>query len=199
MTRAKLARYVACVLAAAALWHFGEAAYIAAKAELAQHLIARAWVRAQSGIAAPKPWPWADTTPVARLTARDQQVTLYVLADATGSTLAFGPGHLPGTALPGRGGNTVIAGHRDTHFAFLERIRPGDEIVVELPNGSLHRYVVSGTAVVDKRDTSVVAEREVERVTLLTCFPFRGITPRGPLRYVVTATRAARAEREAKS
>ena len=189
MTRPRIARYVGCILAAAALWQFGEALYIAAKAELAQHLIARAWVRAQSGAVAPKPWPWADTTPVARLVAHNQNVTLYVLADASGRTLAFGPGHLSGTALPGHGGNTVISGHRDTHFAFLEHVRPGDEIAIELSDRSVHRYRVNGSAVVHPRDMGVIAERDHELVTLLTCFPFRALTPQAPLRYVVTASR----------
>jgi sortase A len=187
MTRPKIARYVACILAAAALWQFGEALYIEAKAELAQHLIARAWARAESGVAMPKPWPWADTTPVARLTVHGRR--LYVLADATGRTLAFGPGHLSGTALPGHGGNTVISGHRDTHFAFLEHVRPGDKIVIELPDRSVHRYRVNDSAVVHPRDMGVIAERDHELVTLLTCFPFRTLTPRAPLRYVVTASR----------
>src|SRR5688572_3016412 len=187
MSRAAIVRYAACVLAAAALWQFGEALYIAAKAELAQHLIAKAWARAQSGVVAPKPWPWADTTPVARLTVYGRQ--LYVLADASGRTLAFGPAHLGGTALPGRGGNTVIAGHRDTHFALLEHVRPGDEIAIELADRSLHRYRVCDSAVVHPRDMRVLAERDHEQVTLLTCFPFRAVAPQAPLRYVVTAIR----------
>lgn len=180
---------IAVALLALALWQFGEAAYIAAKARLAQHLIATAWERAQRGAAAPKPWPWADTSPVAKLTAREQRVTLYVLADASGRSLAFGPGHLTGTAPPGRGGNTVISGHRDTHFAFLEHVRHGEELVLELPDRSVYRYRVSDSAVVHQRNVGVVGEREQEVLTLLTCFPFRAITPRGPLRYVVTATR----------
>ena len=39
--------------------------------------------------------------------------------------MAFGPGHLSGTPLPGEAGNAVVSGHRDTHFAFLRGLREG--------------------------------------------------------------------------
>ena len=189
MARSSVLTRIACALLAIAAWQFGEAAYIALKARLAQQLIAAAWGRAQHGAPAPRPWPWADTSPLAKLTVPARHITLYVLADASGRTLAFGPGKLSGTGTPGRGGNTVISGHRDTHFAFLEHLCEGDEIVLELADGSVHRYRVSESAVVDHRDVRVVEPRGEETLTLLTCFPFRALVPRGPLRYVVTATR----------
>lgn len=173
-----------------AAWQFGEAAYIAVKARLAQHLIATAWARATHGAAPPKPWPWADTGPIAKLSVREHSVTLYVLSDASGRSLAFGPGHVTGTTAPGRAGNTVISGHRDTHFAFLEHVREGEEIVLELPNGAVHRYRVSDSAIVHQREVGVLRPGDEDVLTLLTCFPFRAVNPRGPLRYVVTATRA---------
>jgi len=49
--------------------------------------------------------------------------------------MAFGPGHLSGTPLPGEAGNAVVTGHRDTHFAFLRRLRLGDVLEVERPDG----------------------------------------------------------------
>jgi sortase A len=185
-----LARVGVIVLVVVAVWQLGEAAYIEAKARLAQHLIASAWERAQRQPrgAAPKPWPWADTWPVARLSAPAQGVTLYVLSDASGRSLAFGPGRLSGSAVPGHG-NTVISAHRDTHFAFLERVVPGEEIVLELRDGSTLRYRVSETAVVHQANAGVAAETGDDRVTLLTCFPFRAVVPGGPLRYVVSARR----------
>ena len=52
-------------LLAISLWQVGEGSWIVAKARLAQYLLQRAWIRALSGEANPKPWPWADTWPVA--------------------------------------------------------------------------------------------------------------------------------------
>ena len=84
-----------------------------------------------------KPWPWADTHPVARLIVPAHRVELLVLAGANGRTLAWGPGHVEGTAAPGDAGNAVVTAHRDTHFAFLRDLVPGDRIVVETPAGTI--------------------------------------------------------------
>jgi sortase A len=182
--------WIAAALAVFALWHLGQAGWIHAKARLAQYLMHAAWERALRGEREPRPWPWADTWPVARLIAPRQRVEVFVLAGATGRTLAFGPGHLFGTAAPGAPGNSVISAHRDTHFAFLRHLAPGDELVVETADGARRRYLVSDTAVVDRRDLRATRPEAVPRLTLITCYPFDAVNPRGPLRYVVRATGA---------
>ncbi|MSQ60616.1 MAG: sortase [Betaproteobacteria bacterium] len=108
------------------MWQASEWVYIHAKAWAAQKLIAAGWGRSLASGAGVKPWPWADTHPVARLEAPRLRVALMVLAGASSRTLAFGPGHMNGTPLPGGAGNSVLSGHRDTHFAFLRELRPGD-------------------------------------------------------------------------
>jgi sortase A len=179
------------LLLAVAAWHGGHAAWIEAKAQLAQVLIRQAWGRTSAGAGDARPWPWADTHPVARLMVPDRGVDTFVLAGASGRSLAFGPGHLDGTAQPGEPGNAVVSGHRDTHFAFLRRLVAGDEIVVELQDGRRMRYVVDATRVVDKHDVSITADAGDTRLTLVTCYPFDALRPGGPLRYVVVATRVA--------
>ena len=176
------------ILLAAAAWHAGHAAWIEAKARLAQHLVRAAWQRTRAGEHEARPWPWADTHPVARLVVPGQRVELFVLAGASGRTLAFGPGHVDGTARPGEAGNAVVSGHRDTHFAFLRRLREGDAILVERPDGVVRRYAVSGARIVDRGQTWVAShDFDDTRLTLVTCYPFDAIRPGGPLRYVVTA------------
>lgn len=170
-----------------ALWQFGEAGYIHVKARLAQHLVASAWEVTLAEGRHVKPWPWADTWPVARLRVPRLGVELYVLAGASGRTLAFGPGHLYGTAAPGDMGNSIIAAHRDTHFAFLRDLRAGDEVVIETPTRRVRRYAVSDTRIVDENDRSVLAPDDAPRLTLVTCYPFDAVVPNGPLRYVVSA------------
>jgi sortase A len=177
-------------LLALALWHFGQAGYIHAKARLAQYLMQAAWERGLHGEREPKPWPWADTWPVARLIAPRQRVEVFVLAGASGRTLAFGPGHLFGTAPPGAPGNSVISAHRDTHFRFLRHLAPGDELVVETPDGRRRRYVVDDATVVDRRDLRATLPEPTPRLTLITCYPFDAVAPNGPLRYVVRAVGA---------
>lgn len=170
-------------------WQAGEAAYIHTKAWLAQRLIASAWDQARPSGAAVKPWPWADTWPVARIEAPRQGESLMVLSGASGRTLAFGPGHVDGTPLPGEQGNSVVSGHRDTHFAFLRELRKGDALLVQAANGSTARYVVAASEVVHRKDMRVLLDAGDDRITLVTCFPFDSPVPGGALRYVVVATR----------
>ncbi len=175
------------VLLAVAAWHAGHAAWIEAKAQLAQVLIRRAWREESAGAGDTRPWPWADTHPVARLLVPSRGVDTFVLAGASGRTLAFGPGHLDGTPAPGMRGNAVISGHRDTHFAFLQRLERGDQVWVEARDGRHRRFVVASTKIVDERDVAVVADWGDTRLTLVTCYPFDAVRAGGPLRYVVTA------------
>jgi sortase A len=156
--------------------------YIQAKARLAQHLIAESWAEGQQ-----KPWPWADTWPVARL--RFKEVDSYVLAGAHGSALAFGPGHVDGTALPGKPGASVIAGHRDTHFGYLEDIQLDDKLAIQTIDSVWHEYRVISVEIIDtrKRDRFTL-NTDRSLLVLITCYPFDAINPGGPLRYVVTAT-----------
>jgi sortase A len=166
----------------------GNALYIHAKALLAQVLLHRAWTATQATGTAAKPWPWADTSPVARLIAPTQNVDLLVLAGATGRTLAFGPGHHDGSATPGQPGNTVLSAHRDTHFRFLRALATGDALVVEMPAGQRFHYRVREMRVAEARQLRLPRLPPAPTLTLVTCYPFDAVEPGGPLRYVVIAT-----------
>ena len=168
-------------------WQMGQGAYIPAKAWLAQELMQRAWTRTEEGETRAVPWPWADTYPVARLTSGSRDIDLIVLAGGSGRTLAFGPGHLSASALPGERGNAIIAGHRDTHFSFLRNVDDGELLGVELPDGGRHVYEVIGVDIVDSRRSSLVLDTDMPMLTLVTCYPFDAREAGGPLRYVVTA------------
>jgi sortase A len=161
--------------------------WIYTKARLAQLLLLRAWGRTVRGERNARPWPWADTHPVARLRIESTEADYIVLAGASGRTLAFGPAHVDGTPLPGRNGNCVISAHRDTQFAALEKLRAGDVLQLTTPDRKTHHYRVSGTRVVDKHDTSVLRSGSRPQLTLITCFPFDAVVPGGPLRYIVDA------------
>jgi sortase A len=179
--------FAALVVLAAGLGAAGGRIY--AKAWLAQRLLHRAWASTQAGRGPVKPWPWADTWPVARLSLPDRGVDLIVLADASGRSLAFGPGLVAGSAPPGAPGNTVLSGHRDTQFRFLKDLVPGDRIRLETADGVRHDYAVTGTLVIDAQDVEILWDADETRLTLVTCFPFDAVVPGGPLRYVVQAHR----------
>jgi sortase A len=177
---------VACLLCLG-FWQLGQGAYIPAKAWAAQELMQRAWQRSENGEEQSAPWPWADTWPVARLSARSGEVELIVLEGGSGRTLAFGPGRLSASSMPGENGNTVIAGHRDTHFSFLRDVEIGESLVVETVEGDKHLYKVVGIDVVDSRRGSLLLDTDEPFLSLVTCYPFDARDPGGPLRYVVTA------------
>ena len=110
-----------------------------------------------------------------------------MLADTSGRTLAFGPGLAPGSAPPGAHGTTIITGHRDTHFRFLERVRPGEELVLEIPGRQPGRFRVQDTQVVDARTAVIDRAPGAAGLVLVTCYPFGAVRPGGPLRWVVAA------------
>jgi sortase A len=178
-------------LVAASLWQAGEAAYSQAKAWFSQHLLRAAWDRSLGQAPGSKPWPWADTWPLARLHVPRLHASVLVLAGASGRTLAFGPGHVAGTALPGEVGNCVLSGHRDTHFAFLRELHPGDVLTLQAASGALVEYRVATAEVVHRKDVRVLLDVGDTRLTLITCYPFDTPLPGGALRYVVIAVKSA--------
>lgn len=168
------------LIVAAALGLCG--AWIPIKAQLAQVLIRRAWDAREGGVA-PRPWPWADTQPVGELAHGDDR--WIVLAGATGRTLAFGPGHVDGTARPGERGRVAIAGHRDTHFRFLQDLKLGDHLELTGPDGRVRLYAVRDTRVAHERETAFL--HGADGLVLITCYPFNALAPGGAERYVVLA------------
>jgi len=162
--------------------------YIHAKAQLAQWLIASAWSQVIDSNEQAKPWPWADTWPVARLEVPKYEIDQYVLAGTTGESLAFGPGYVFASAAPTEQGNTIIAAHRDTHFEFLQDVQQGDVITVHNAKGIQRDYIVQALSIVDKQDVAWLDnEAFSHQLTLVTCYPFNAISVGGRLRYVVRA------------
>lgn len=177
---------MACVFCLG-FFQFGQGAWIPAKAWMAQELMQRAWRKTSVTELPQAPWPWADTAPVARLSAKAGAIELIVLAGGSGRTLAFGPGHMSASVLPGERGNAVIAGHRDTHFQFLKYLTLGESLLIERPDGRTQLFRVTGLDVVDARRGSLVLDTERVMLSLITCYPFDAADAGGPLRYVVTA------------
>lgn len=84
-----------------------------------------------------------------------------------------GPSHWPGTALPGRIGNTVVAGHRVTHskpFRHIDSLVPGDELIFVV-EGVRSVYHVTGHEVVTPDATWIVNQTPDATATLFACHP----------------------------
>jgi sortase A len=198
----KLKTMMSLALFAFALFLIIDGFYIKAKAQYAQYLIADSWDHYMKTGELRKPWPWADTYPVAKLEM--YQKTQYVLAGASGRNLAFGPSHMLQTAGLGRRGNAAIAGHRDTHFDVLKQAKTGDLIYLTSRNSSTPRaglesegeqtnylrqaYRVKTIEIVDQHNLDVLNNTGgTPSITLITCYPFDSMEPNPALRYVVTA------------
>jgi sortase A len=160
------------------------------KAELAQQLLNHAWSATREDGRNVRPWPWADTWPVARLRLPRGGEPLTVLAGASGRNLAFAPALMDGSALPGSAGVSVIAGHRDTHFRALETLALGDRFVIERPDGAAYEYDIAAIDVIDTDRELLRLDAEESVIALVTCWPFDALTAGGSLRYVVTGRRA---------
>ena len=105
----------------------------------------------------------------------DISVDLVFVAGVGKQELKLGPGHYPGTPLPGQFGNAAIAGHRTTYgapFSDLDLLEAGDEIVVTYPSAT-YVYLVTSTSIVTPDDVSVIATKDSSKgsLTLTTCHP----------------------------
>lgn len=184
--RGLLPMAAALLLAAAALVSIGQGVAIHAKAFVAQILLDRAFAKSLAQNTAVKPWSWADTWPVAKVEMERIGLEAIVLKGGSGQALAFGPGHLEGTAIPGEEGTAVIAAHRDTHFAGLAKVRLGDEIRVTRADGVTVWFRVTQMSVAPWDANGIDPQADGRWLVLSTCWPFGSSEP-GPLRFLVKA------------
>ena len=137
-----------------------------------------AWLKVSS-----EPGP----APLAVLRIPKIQLEVPVLPGTDDRTLDRGLGHIEDTALPGTGGNSGIAGHRDGFFRGLKDIVPGDTIELDTLDGK-EMYLVEQTWVVDPEDVSVLdpTPTSTRVLTLVTCYPFYFVGS-APSRFIVRA------------
>jgi sortase A len=96
------------------------------------------------------------------------------------STLDNGPGHWPGTAMPGQAGNVVVAGHRTSHskpFRNIDKLEAGD-LVTFTVDGAVYNYVVTGHEIVDPTAIQIVDQTPDATATLFACHPPGSVSER---------------------
>ena len=96
-----------------------------------------------------------------------------LLEGITLTTLDQGPGHWPGTAMPGHRGNMVIAGHRTSHsrpFRHLDQLVPGDEMIIGAKDGT-YTYKVTSTEIVYPDAMWIIDQVDGHTATLFACHP----------------------------
>ncbi|MGH2687566.1 MAG: sortase [Actinomycetota bacterium] len=113
-------------------------------------------------------------SPLTRIRIPRLGVDALVVEGVTLKALRAGAGHYPETPLPGQPGNVSLAGHRTTFgapFSNIDRLVPGDEIVLETPVGRYSYEVSARPWVTDPGDWRVVGPLEGSVLTLTTCEP----------------------------
>ena len=136
----------------------------------------------------PQPAP-VDGTPIGRLVIPRIDLDEIVLEGIEAEDLNAGPGHLPGSALPGDRGNAIVSAHRDRHFNHFDALKVGDTVVTESRIGQ-RTWVIVSQRIVDK-DQPALFRTTDETLTLTTCWPIRYIGS-APSRLIITAKLVAR-------
>jgi sortase A len=98
---------------------------------------------------------------------------------------------LSASVPPGQKGVSVIGGHRDTHFEFLQNVVAGDQFLVEQVDGSLTTFRVSEIYITDVRHSRIALDAAVPKIALVACYPFVDWQAGSPLRYLVIAEAAS--------
>lgn len=109
------------------------------------------------------------------------------IVEGTGEKeLKKGIGHYTDSVFPGEPDNAVLAGHRESRFRDIGRLKKGDRIIVETRDEGTFVFSVKKTWVTDKDDRSVIVSRDESVLTLITCYPFHYVGA-APERYIVQA------------
>lgn len=163
----------------------GSAALVHGRALAGQLLLRWAWEKARVAGQPVEPWPDSDVRVHARLRVPRLGVERIVLDAATGQALAYAPGEL---RVGGSGSDVrFLAGHRDTHFAFLSELQPGDTLRLEDARGVERIYHVSQREVRHRDELSVELHPFTPLLYLVTCQPPDGDEIRSEERLVITA------------
>lgn len=111
--------------------------------------------------------------PIGRIKVDGLGLDMVVVNGTDSDTLRKGPGHDPRTFFPGERELVYIAGHRTTFgapFAHIDRLRPGDRVVLEMPYGRFV-YRVRNSVIVPADDIERLRSRGREEIALQACHP----------------------------
>lgn len=183
---------IGAILLIVGLALLGHGSYMQGKAWLAQYLIEQAWQQALTTPAQQvKPWFYADSYVTAQLNWPSQKQTLTLLAGASGRNLAFAPSHFLPSGELGSDRGVLIAGHNDTHFAFLQKVQVGEQFSLQTQDGVIEQYQVRGIDVIHQSQHYFLVQ---EGLYLLTCYPFNSLVSGTELRLLVSASKLSSAK-----
>lgn len=168
-----------------------------ARGALARSEARAAWERAeaQRAVAESRMIDFGDAStvvqrgaPIARLIMPSIGLDEIVVEGVGDDELNAGPGHLPGSAMPGERGNAILSAHRDRHFSTLGELSVGDTVYTQTPLART-TWIVTKRRVVRAGAPALFASAE-PLLTLTTCWPIRYFGT-APERLIIEATRAS--------
>jgi sortase A len=174
------------------------AIWLPVKAWLSEQLISYSWHQTIDLQKKIKPWPWADTFPIAELLFERLNKSVVVLNGGDPTTLAFSAGAIAPFNQATSTQPFVVAGHRDSHFSFLNEVVMNDLISLADKHGQSQLYQVEAIDIVDASTGELPVLADSSQLILITCYPFTDIgnivtntgTDAGSNeRYVITAKR----------
>ena len=184
---AKIAAYAGCIgLCVTGLTVAATGAAVPIKAKVAQVLLEKAYAKTVETGTPQRPWSWADMAPIGKITVPRLGVSEIILSAGSREAMRAGPTLMPGSADIGAPGTSVLAAHRDTHFAFLKDIRVGDVIEAAGADGVKLPYRVTSMKIVHADKFTIKTGLVRNELALSTCYPF-GSVRGGKMRYVVRA------------
>ncbi len=155
-----------------------------ARAEWERVMAREAVMLANASLEAPVHAPLRPGAPMARLLIPRIDLDEVVVHGVEDRQLNAGPGHLPGSPLPGAVGNSVVSAHRDRHFRRLGELAIGDTVITET---RYHRvfWVITDQKVVHATRPALF-QTDDPTLTLTTCWPLR-LVGSAPDRLLLTA------------
>jgi sortase A len=166
------------------------ASWLPVKAWLSQQLISYSWHQTINLKQEVKPWPWADTYPIAELSFERLNKRIVVLNGGDPTTLAFSAGAIAPFNQTRTTEPFVVAGHRDSHFSFLNEVLINDIISLADKHGQNQLYQVEEIDIVDASMGVLPVLANDSLLVLITCYPFintSNLVSESVERYVITA------------
>jgi sortase A len=183
-----------CLMLAGIISIFGGLSYaggsslmVPASQEVSQYLITHAWDRALRGHHEVRPWPWAETAPVARLSIPALRQEFVILRGVSQESLSLAPGWNEGTNFPGDPGISLISAYKDTYFKDLKKLNLGDLISLQARSGRMIDYRVETAMILDDPELQIKDAEGSSLLVLSTSYPYSKWQEGQDLRYVVVA------------
>lgn len=167
---------------------FAQGIYQEGKVIVAQRLLSLAWAAQLEDGERHKPWPWADSEPIAQLSIAGQ-APLMVIAGASARNLAFAPAWMVSSSGFGQAGNSIVVAGNVTYFKQLKDVKLNSYLTLNTYPNLQFDYQVVTTKIVNQKELSALDATDQEILTLISSYPFESPISNSELRFVVIAKR----------